>query len=313
MSDLRERVPGHSLMDELLRQWDRGTIRVDEGGTVVIDDEARGWFDGVTGERRVAEILATLGPEWTVLHSVPVGSRGTDIDHIAISTAGVFAINTKYSPGRKVWAAGRGLHVDGFKQPYIFASIRESKRVEEALSRASGLAIDVVSLIVFVAPSQITRKAPSGDGVTLIQVISDRELVRTLRRRPVYSEEQIGRIVDAAVRPETWMTKPRPSSPPDHVRREYDALAAAVGPRRPAKPEPKRVNVPARPRPRPSLGARIASALAEPPSPSARRPAPRRRNQRRRKSFAERLITDLAGPIVGLVVLWGVYNSLLSR
>ena len=185
--------------------------------------------------------------------------------------------------------------------------------VEEALSRASGLAIDVVSLIVFVAPSQITRKAPSGDGVTLIQVISDRELVRTLRRRPVYSEEQIGRIVDAAVRPETWMTKPRPSSPPDHVRREYDALAAAVGPRRPAKPEPKRVNVPARPRPRPSLGARIASALAEPPSPSARRPAPRRRNQRRRKSFAERLITDLAGPIVGLVVLWGVYNSLLSR
>jgi hypothetical protein len=30
MSDLRERVPGHALIDELLHQWDLGTIHVDE-------------------------------------------------------------------------------------------------------------------------------------------------------------------------------------------------------------------------------------------------------------------------------------------
>jgi hypothetical protein len=37
-------------------------------------------------------------PEWTVLHSVPVGTGSTDIDHIAIGPAGVFTLNTKYSP-----------------------------------------------------------------------------------------------------------------------------------------------------------------------------------------------------------------------
>lgn len=50
MSDLRTRVPGQSLIEELLRQWDRGTIHVD-GSTngIVIDEEAEGWCRGVLG------------------------------------------------------------------------------------------------------------------------------------------------------------------------------------------------------------------------------------------------------------------------
>ena len=54
-------------------------------------------------------MLAQLGPEWTVLHSVPVGRGKSDIDHIAIGPPGVFTINTKFSPGKDVWVAGRGM------------------------------------------------------------------------------------------------------------------------------------------------------------------------------------------------------------
>ena len=136
MSDLRERVPGHSLIDELLRQWDLGTIRVEPADSaVVIDEEATGWFRGVLGERRVAELLEPLGEGWTVLHSVPVGRGASDIDHVVIGPAGVFTINTKYSPGRDVWVGGYGMYVGGHKQHYVTNSIAEAKRAAVLLSR----------------------------------------------------------------------------------------------------------------------------------------------------------------------------------
>jgi len=112
--DLAQRAPGHSLIEKLLDEWNQGRIHFgDQPHTVVIDEDARGWYWGVLGEQRVAATLSTLGPEWTVLHSVPVGKGSTDIDHIAIGPAGVFTLNTKYSPDSNVWTAGRGLMVNG--------------------------------------------------------------------------------------------------------------------------------------------------------------------------------------------------------
>jgi hypothetical protein len=89
MSDLRERAPAHSLIDELLRQRDLGAIHVDAAdNSVVTDDEALGWSRGVIGERRITDLLKELGGGWTVLHSVPVGKGTSDIDHIAIGPSG---------------------------------------------------------------------------------------------------------------------------------------------------------------------------------------------------------------------------------
>ncbi|MBG6212216.1 hypothetical protein RCH23_000129 [Cryobacterium sp. CAN_C3] len=45
-------------------------------------------------------MLSKLGPEWTVLHAVPVGSGSSDIDHVVIGPAGVFTINTKNHTGK---------------------------------------------------------------------------------------------------------------------------------------------------------------------------------------------------------------------
>src|SRR5690349_11780585 len=108
MGDLHERAPGHALIEQLMREWDAGRIHFDESNGVVIEDDARGWFTGVFGERRVAERLTQLDRSWTVLHSVPVGAGSSDIDHVVISQAGVFTINTKHHAGKRIWAAGVG-------------------------------------------------------------------------------------------------------------------------------------------------------------------------------------------------------------
>lgn len=232
MTDLRQRVPGHSLIDELIRQWELGNIRVDEQSNAVIAEDAHGWYRGVLGERRVAALLEDL-EECVVLHSVPVGSGTTDIDHLVISQAGVFTINTKYSPGRDVWVAGRGMFVGGFKVPYVNNSLKEAQRASDSLSKATGLTVPVTGIIVFIEPGGFTRKAaPGGDvGDPEIKVVSDTRLLNSLRGRPIFSVEQVTRILDAAVRPETWHRSPAESTSGASIAREFLALEEALGPR----------------------------------------------------------------------------------
>jgi hypothetical protein len=47
--------------------------------------------------RAVAKGLPKLDEAWRVLHSVPVGSRDSDIDHVVIGPGGVYTINAKTS------------------------------------------------------------------------------------------------------------------------------------------------------------------------------------------------------------------------
>lgn len=239
MSDLRERVPGHALIDELLHQWDLGTIHVDERSNgIVIDEEAEGWYRGVLGERRVAAILDQLSAAqaqspWTVLHSVPVGRGESDIDHVVIGPPGVFTINTKFSPGKDVWVAGRGMYVGGAKQHYVVNALYEARRASNYLTRRCGLTVPVTGIIVFVDPNRITHKAPAGGGEAdpPIKVVRDTELFNALLVRREFSDEQIARIVDAAIRPDTWSDSTTPSSLGTHVAREFQALEQEVGPR----------------------------------------------------------------------------------
>lgn len=297
MSDLRQRVPGHSLVDELLRQWDIGTIHIDPASDgVVIDEEAVGWYRGVIGERRVADLLARLGSAWTVLHSVPIGSGMSDIDHIVIGEAGVFTINTKYSPGKKVWSGGYKMYVDGFPQQYVRNSVFEAERASEALSRATGMTVPVTALIVFVDPGSLTRKAPTADRIDApaVQVLTDVELLAAFATRPVFSSEQTGRIVEMAVRPETWHSAPVASSIGRHISQEFEALEMAVGPRL------------ASPVVRPPAPKRTYAASPKSRRPVAARPARTRTSSKRRpkQSKLEKLLLSIAFPVAGFVGLW---------
>jgi len=54
-----------------------------------------------------------------VLHAVPIGGRGSDIDHVLIGPGGVFVLNTKTHPGGKIWAGRNAIRVNGFAVPYL--------------------------------------------------------------------------------------------------------------------------------------------------------------------------------------------------
>ena len=295
-------MPGHSLVDELLRQWDRGAIHVDASSNsgIVIDDEAIGWYRGVIGERRIATLLDRLGAGWTVLHSVPVGRGTSDIDHIVIGQAGVFTINTKYSPGRKVWTAGYGMYVDGHPQMYVRNSVSEAARASTLLSRAVGMTIPVTGLIVFVDPGPMTHKDSNGSDLGAdVRVIPDSDLLASLEGRSVFSAEQVERIVSGAVKPETWHQAPVESSVGHHISLEFEALEAEVGPRLAervvAVNQPRRAPAPRTPRVRSTT-------------------APRSRSTRRKKrSLGDKLIFDVAMPAAGLFGLWVAFQVFINR
>ena len=297
-------MPGHSLVDELLRQWDRGAIHVDPTSKsgIVIDEEAIGWYRGVIGERRVAAVLDQLGTEWTVLHSVPVGRGTSDIDHIVIGHAGVFTINTKYSPGRKVWTAGYGMYVDGHPQAYVRNSVNEAARASALLSKAVGMTIPVTGLIVFVDPGPMTRKESDGSDLgTDVRVIRDSDLLASLEGRRVFSTEQVERIVAGAVKPETWHQAPVESSVGRHISQEFEALEAEVGPRL-----AESVVAVKPPRRAPTRSRRVRSTTA-PPSRSTFR------SGRKKRSLGDKLIFDVAMPAAGLFGLWAAFQVFINR
>ena len=231
MSDLRDRVPGHSLVERLLQEFDAGHIR-DEGGHIVVDDEVRSWYRGVHGERAVASELSRLGAGWLVLHSVPVGARDTDIDHVVIGPTGTFTINAKYSPGKKVWAKGYGVNVDGHGTGYVPKAMAEARRASNLLSRASGITVPVTAIITFVDPGAMNvagRVGGGGEGDPDVRVMRHRDLVGFLSGVPTLSPEQVQRLTDAATQPSTWHSKPKASSA-HSIALEFEALEAAVGP-----------------------------------------------------------------------------------
>ncbi|WP_210481529.1 nuclease-related domain-containing protein [Naasia sp. SYSU D00948] len=186
-------------------------------------DETLSWYRGALGEMAVAGILEWLGDGWTVLHSVPVGDGDTDIDHVVIGPAGVFTINTKSHPGQDIWIGGHGLLVSGRRTNYIGLATAEAARAERLLTDASGLVVPVTPLIVLVNPGRRTVKAAPEGGV---RVVADWELLGSLEGRPVFSQEQVDRIVAAAVRPETWHASGASDIDTRTLAIQFDAIVA---------------------------------------------------------------------------------------
>ena len=58
---------------------------------------AGAWEAGADGERRVAQALTALPPEWLVLHDrlLMPGRSEANLDHVVVGPAGVFLIDSK--------------------------------------------------------------------------------------------------------------------------------------------------------------------------------------------------------------------------
>lgn len=202
--ELKLRAPASAVIAETLRAQAAAPVQSGPArlfGRSPLTDDSRSWYLGALGELEVARELERLGEDWCVIHAVPVGTAGSDIDHLVIGPGGVFTINAKYHEGKKLWVGSRRLLVNGQRTDHLRNAAYESKRVAKILSRATGRAVSATSVIAVVAAQRITVREKPSDVV----VMSSPQLPRWFQRRPaVLSSEQVTELRSAALNLATW-------------------------------------------------------------------------------------------------------------
>ncbi len=170
-------------------------------GRSPLHPDAVPWFRGALGELHVAGQLAGLGPEWTVLHAVPVGASDADVDHILIGPAGVFTLDTKNHSDQAIWVGGDTFLVNGHRTGDIERSRAEARDAATRLSRHLGTLVSVTPLLVVVDPASLTR----GRKPTEVAVVASDELLPWLQSQAaVLTLEQRQQIDAIAEKRSTW-------------------------------------------------------------------------------------------------------------
>lgn len=146
------------------------TRAVADGQLCGLWSERESWAVGLEGEILVGRVLDELvrdDPRWHVLHGIPVGTLGSDIDHVLIGPTGVYTLNTKHHRGANVFVAHDAFLVNGTRHPYVRNSRHEAQRAARLLSTACGRRVDVTAVIVVVRPGRLTLKAQPRDVVVV--------------------------------------------------------------------------------------------------------------------------------------------------
>lgn len=204
--DLAGRRAGQAAREQALALKQAAPVHTFLARVLRVHTDERAWRIGADGEEKVAAQLAKLvakDPRWHMLHAVPVGENGSDIDHVVIGPPGVFTLNAKHHPGAKIWVAGNTFMVNGQRQPYLRNSRHEAQRAAKLLTAACGVALNAVGIVVPVGAGDVViRTAPEG-----VHVVYRKALVKWLERQPeLLDEGAIERIYEAARRSTTWQT-----------------------------------------------------------------------------------------------------------
>jgi Nuclease-related domain len=165
---------------------------------------ARAFRVGAKGERVVGRKLDRWAARygWRVLHAVPVGRQGTDIDHVVIGPFGVVTVNTKATSTR-VWVGEHGMIVGRTTVDYLRKSRAEARRAGRLLSTAARDHVPVQGVIVFTGARRFTMVRGGPRDVAVLR--TPRKLRRWLRRQPwVLPADRVEEIYEAARRPESW-------------------------------------------------------------------------------------------------------------
>lgn len=190
-------------------------------GRTPLSAESAPWYTGALGEVAVGRLLARLGPEWQVLHAVPVGRNGADIDHVVIGPGGVWTVNTKHHRGQSVWVAGRNVRVAGQPQHHVRNAEHEAGRAAKALTAQVTRPVAVTPLVVVVGAAALTVK----EQPVQVRVLEASGLLRHLQRAPrTLSDAQVQELAVAAGRPTTWQQQPAPAEDPAPLLAQFTAL-----------------------------------------------------------------------------------------
>lgn len=187
--------------------------------------ETHALYRSVVGEIEVGESLDRLGPEWSVLHSVPVEGDSSDIDHLVVGPAGVFIVATRTHAGMNVWASQRTFMVAGVRYPHIRSMEYEMGRAERMLSSATGSPVEVAGILAVVAPKSLVVRERHRD----VAVLAAPAVVAWLhRRKPVLTPAQVSHIATAASLASTWYTVDQAPAQPQSVGARFERLRAEV-------------------------------------------------------------------------------------
>ena len=201
---MSQRIPAQSIMEALLIAQKDAPPRSGAKkffGISPLDDDGQPWYDGIIGERHVGAILGNLPSGWLALHGVPIGTRGSDIDHILVSRAGVFNINTKRHNEKSVWVAPNVFMVSGHKQKHIRNSVFESDRLAKMFAAMDVPTVEPKPLIVVVHAKTLTIK----EKPERVEIIEAHKLRKWLLKQPsVLTQEQFETLSQELEKPSTW-------------------------------------------------------------------------------------------------------------
>ena len=204
--DLARNAPGASASARARALRREHPLLTGAAAMLGIRTSAQQFAAGARGERAVGRQLNRWATRygWHVLHAVPVGQRGADIDHVVIGPFGVVTVNTK-TTGTAVWVGEYGLIIGGKPVDYLRKSRREADRAGRLLHRATGLEVPVQSAIVFVGARKMTVRRGGPADVAVLP--NPRALRRWLcKQSPALQTDQVDAIYEAARRPASWQS-----------------------------------------------------------------------------------------------------------
>lgn len=202
--DLATNQAGAEARQQAQAARDTAPVRTVLARVLGVHTDERAWRIGADGEEKVAAQLAKVAkkdPRWRFLHAIPVGERGSDIDHLVIGPGGVFTVNAKHHPGAKIWVGGNTFLVNGHRQPYVRNSRHEAARAAKLLTAACGFSVHVEGVIITVnADDVVIKQQPEG-----VSVVPRMQAARWLRRHgDIHTPEALAGIYEAARRSTTW-------------------------------------------------------------------------------------------------------------
>lgn len=202
--DLARNRPGETVRMEARSKLAEAPVKSTLARVLGVHTEERAWRLGADGEELVAAQIGKAqrkDSRWRVLHSIPVGSRGSDIDHLLIGPGGVFTVNAKHHPKAKIWVGGNTLLVDGHRTDYIRNARHEASRAAALLTKAVGAAVHVQGLVVTVNAADIKIKSQPDD----VWVTWRNNLCKwILALGPILNDDVVEAIYEKARRSTTW-------------------------------------------------------------------------------------------------------------
>jgi len=200
--DLARNSPGQAARQQAIASRKAAPLQTVVARVLRVHTDERAWRIGADGEEMVASELARLPNGWQCMHAIPVGDRGADIDHLVVGPGGVYVINAKHHPDKKVVVRGDSFHVNGYRTHYVKASRREAARASQILTDVTGAPVPVTGVIAVVGAHeglQVLAQPPD------VHVIAHKRLLAWLTARPVtLNEQQVTEIFRAARRSDTW-------------------------------------------------------------------------------------------------------------